>query len=243
MFERKLRALGYPNAASFDADQTEQLHALVVWLEDLKIRALPEADRVPLRTFGEGWGATLRGYLEAVGCPHALPELEELAQRRCVVDWLLGEAVGLEYIDSSARHNSRADAAAALPPTLRAIDFADAEVQALVASLAATLQIPSAETTAETMARVERTVREKLTPAALAAFHASGGATRDSSLGKFPQDFETGDPRVDDGAKVLRLLYIDDLRRLQTAVNNVIVGAQAFTANPKTDAKLGKVGY
>ena len=93
------------------------------------------------------------------------------------------------------------------------------------------------------MARVERTVREKLTPAALAAFHASGGATRDSSLGKFPQDFETGDPRVDDGAKVLRLLYIDDLRRLQTAVNNVIVRAQSFTANPKTDAKLGKVGY
>ena len=32
--------------------------------------------------------------------------------------------------------------------------------------------------------------------------HISGGATRDSSLGKFPQDFETGDPGVDDGAKV-----------------------------------------
>ena len=109
--------------------------------------------------------------------------------------------------------------------------------------MAQMLKIPAAETTASTMVLVERTVREKLTPAALAAFHASGGAARDEGLDKFPQDFSTGSAAVDAGSKVLRLLYIDDLRRLQTAVNNVIVRAQAFTANPRTDAKLGKVGF
>ena len=83
----------------------------------------------------------------------------------------------------------------------------------------------------------------KLAPAALAAFHASGGATRGGGLEMPPNDFSTGSEAMDAGSKVLRLLYIDDLRKLQTAVNNVIVKAQAFTANPKTDAKLGKVGY
>lgn len=32
------------------------------------------------------------------------------------------------------------------------------------------------------------------------------------------------------------------MRDLQTSIDEVIVEAQGFTANPKTDAKLGKVG-
>lgn len=43
-------------------------------------------------------------------------------------------------------------------------------------------------------------------------------------------------------ANVLRLLYINDLRTLQTNVNSLIVQAQALTAYPKTDTKIGKVG-
>ena len=43
-------------------------------------------------------------------------------------------------------------------------------------------------------------------------------------------------------ANVLRLLYINDLRDLQTQVNNMVVQVQAITANPKTDTTLGKVG-
>eukprot|EP01043_Picozoa_sp_COSAG02_P058840 COSAG02_NODE_7392_length_3036_cov_94.353422_2_plen_243_part_00 len=239
-FTRKLHALKYPGPV--DVDDLQQFHAMVVWLEDKKIRALPKAERGPLRTLGKAWSTTLGGYLEELGCPHSL-DVDDVAQRRIVADWLLTEAVGLEYLDNSARCSTRADADAAMAPGLRLIDYSHTEVQELVASLAQMLKIPAAETTAGTMVLVERTVREKLTPAGLATFHASGGAARDESLEKFPQDFSTGNAAVDAGSKVLRLLYIDDLRRLQTAVNNVIVRAQAFTANPKTDAKLGKVGF
>ena len=43
-------------------------------------------------------------------------------------------------------------------------------------------------------------------------------------------------------AKVLRLLHINELRDAQTQINELVVNVQALTADPKTNAKLGKVG-
>lgn len=40
----------------------------------------------------------------------------------------------------------------------------------------------------------------------------------------------------------LNLLYIQDLRKLQTMINEAIVAVQNITADPKTDTKAGKVG-
>lgn len=61
---------------------------------------------------------------------------------------------------------------------------------------------------------------------------------QDADLG-----FDTGDYVLNQAAKILRLLYIHDLRKLQTAINECIVSVQNTTANPKTDTKLGKVGF
>ena len=47
---------------------------------------------------------------------------------------------------------------------------------------------------------------------------------------------------MNEAAKILRLLHIQDLRRLQTMINECIVAIQSITANPKTDTRLGKVG-
>lgn len=55
--------------------------------------------------------------------------------------------------------------------------------------------------------------------------------------------FDLGDYVLNRAAKILRLLYIHDLRNLQTKINEAIVAVQSITANPKTDTKLGKVGY
>ena len=54
--------------------------------------------------------------------------------------------------------------------------------------------------------------------------------------------FDLGDPSLNEAAKVLRLLHIQELRHLQTSINELIVAVQAVTANPKTDQSLGKVG-
>lgn len=50
------------------------------------------------------------------------------------------------------------------------------------------------------------------------------------------------DTSVNDAAKILRLLHIKELRKLQTDINETIVVIQAITANPKTDSSLGRVG-
>ena len=56
---------------------------------------------------------------------------------------------------------------------------------------------------------------------------------RDSGLG-----FDTGDPVVNDAAKILRLLHIQDMRLPQTRINESIVAIQAVTANPIADTRL-----
>ena len=61
-------------------------------------------------------------------------------------------------------------------------------------------------------------------------------------LSMFPLGFSSGDATVDRCATVLRMLYLRDLRVLQDGINDILETAQQYTANPKTDARLGKVG-
>jgi hypothetical protein len=52
-----------------------------------------------------------------------------------------------------------------------------------------------------------------------------------------------GGPAGDRASAVARWLLWGDLRAQQTAVDGAIAACQEFTANAKTDAKLGKVGH
>jgi len=77
-----------------------------------------------------------------------------------------------------------------------------------------------------------------------AAAGASGAAapTAAALLEGVPLGFATGDAAVDRAGALLRLLYLRDLRALQSAVDAAVVEAQEYTANPRTDASLGRVG-
>lgn len=60
---------------------------------------------------------------------------------------------------------------------------------------------------------------------------------------KDSEKFIYNDPSLDQAAKILRLLQVHSTRDLQTAINEAIVAVQQLTADPKTDTKLGKVGF
>lgn len=51
------------------------------------------------------------------------------------------------------------------------------------------------------------------------------------------------DEDLERASRILRLLQIQSVRKLQTAINETIVSVQNLTADPKTDTKLGKVGF
>ena len=55
-------------------------------------------------------------------------------------------------------------------------------------------------------------------------------------------DFTTGNKHVDAAAIILRVLYILDVRQSQNQLNEIVTFIQRFTANPKTNPNLGKVG-
>lgn len=54
---------------------------------------------------------------------------------------------------------------------------------------------------------------------------------------------EVNHPELEIPIKILRLLQIQSVRQLQTGINETIVAVQNITADPKTDTKLGKVGF
>lgn len=54
--------------------------------------------------------------------------------------------------------------------------------------------------------------------------------------------FSTGDKAVDAAAIILRVLYVADVRNSQNQLNEIVTYLQRFTANPKTNPNLGKVG-
>ena len=77
--------------------------------------------------------------------------------------------------------------------------------------------------------------------ASASASSASAGVGS-AELTAFPLGFSAGDAVIDYAAALLRMLYIADLRELQDSVNEILIMVQEFTANPKTDSSLGKVG-
>lgn len=60
---------------------------------------------------------------------------------------------------------------------------------------------------------------------------------------KDSDQFVFNDTDVDEAAKILRLLQVHSTRNIQTGINETIVSIQEVTGNPKTDTKLGKVGF
>jgi len=51
------------------------------------------------------------------------------------------------------------------------------------------------------------------------------------------------DRKLDLSVKILRFNQIYKLRKLQTKINETLAAIQSVTADPKTDTKLGKVGF
>ena len=249
MFRRKLRALGHPSGDRLNLEDPEDLKIVVIWLEDQKIRHYRIEDRAGLQNHqGEEWKQTFHQYLKDLECP-----FNYNTHPHSVTDWLLGVAVRYDYGDAAKEHvelrcglNSTQGMLTAPGKSALDIDPLDKTFAAGVRALAKIMQVTHHPDPSVLLEAVRIVIQETLSTSKLEdAKSTSGTKTKESKMFNVSArecGFDLGDPVLNEAAKVLRLLHIQELRDLQTHINEVIVTVQAITADPKTDQSLGRVG-
>jgi len=241
--------LAYPVANGFDAQDEKKFKNLVVWLEDQKIRQYQVEERDAIRnTEASSWPATFATYLVDVGCPFD----PTMVTRPELADWLLALAVRLEYADNvdkfakASAENVRLEKSQA-PEMVTAnpldkLDFSSPDFSKAVDVIAEMLEITKHPNHLVTLEAIVNFVKKRMNQDVVkdpSSVIPKGIAfpIQEADMG-----FDTGDYVLNLASKILRLLYIHDVRDLQTKINECIVSVQHITANPKTDTALGKVG-
>mmetsp|Transcript_494 Transcript_494/g.1159 ORF Transcript_494/g.1159 Transcript_494/m.1159 type:complete len:248 (+) Transcript_494:73-816(+) len=242
--KRLILCLGYPNSDTFDISKKSSVANLVIWLEDRKIRELEISERESLRNYKQGeWNDEMAKYLERLGCSLKWLGINGESTVACL-NWLVSTAVSLEYED-------------------RASECVDMEVNCVEMETDSFskcaeeinelgdligLQRNLDELDHEFLRRLSSRIRLLLTPGSIASLSeaqqemSTDDTSAMSGLSRFSLEFDVADAVVQQIAVVLKMLYLADFRDLQTELNCLIVLGQEYTANPRTNSSLGKVG-
>ncbi|XP_046492066.1 RNA transcription, translation and transport factor protein [Neodiprion pinetum] len=247
MFKRKLKALDYIDRDKINANDPQHFRKLVVWLEDQKIRHYKIEDRKDIRDINStSWPETFKRYCEDVACPITTQPVDQL-------EWLIGFAIKLEFEDNYKKYQpitgkSLKDMNKPVAPNIKSsnpldnLDFHSAEFKNGIEELRKLLCIPRHSDHLVTLQACSKIVCKRLNAEALLNPKSIVLKGKEFPILEAELGFNMGDPVLNNAAKILRLLYIQDLRDLQTRINETIVSVQNITANPRTDTKLGKVG-
>lgn len=215
----------------------------MLWAEDQKIRHYKIEDRAGLRAVNDAavWEKAFEKYKHDLGCPESLKTQIE------ILSWILGYAVKLEYGDRVDKFKSitasreKKTSAPVIKSTnpFDNLDFSGKDFESGVRNLALKFDMPYHPDHLVVLQGLSRLIKNNLSIDALKEQIPTGQPYpifEGEGFGYENQDLEKA-------ARILRLLHIQDLRQLQTLVNETIVSVQNLTADPRTDTKLGKVGY
>lgn len=212
-----------------------------MWLEDQKIRHYKIEERGNLRNIlSAEWPQFYKQFLEDVSCPFSTEERQE------ALDWLLGLAVRYEYGDNVQKYKTVTPISVSnngdqpADPLIH-LDRENPDFKAGVMALANILKIQRHDDYLIMLKAIRILIQERLSPEAIAKASQSKEGLP-VALDKHILGFDTGDATLNEAAQILRLLHIEELRDLQTRINEAIVAVQAVIADPKTDHRLGKVG-
>ncbi|XP_060533130.1 RNA transcription, translation and transport factor protein [Cylas formicarius] len=244
MVRRFLEALNYPNFDKINVEDETTFKNIVVWLETTKINAASRNTLYLLKNINDrGWDKSFDLYKNDVGCPVLESRVEYL-------QWLLGKAVQIETSKNKAlylKHSVNTIKSSNVPNMvaenpLDKLDFGGKEFTLRINQLAKSLKIVPYPDPLVTLKAVRKVITTRLAPDCVEnpqnyILTGTPFPYEDADLG-----FDLNDPVLNKAAKILRMLYIHDLRDLQTKANEMVVAIQNITANPKTDTKLGKVG-
>ncbi|KAI4501541.1 hypothetical protein M0802_003418 [Mischocyttarus mexicanus] len=246
MFKGKLKAIGYLEWDKVNGNNTEHFRKVVVWLEDQKIRHYTIEKRNDLRNIkSDKWPEVFQKYCKDVNCPLTTNPLDQL-------EWLIRYAVNLEYTDNCKKlkqvTESKKTKQESVQPSLKLtnpldnLDFNSNEFKDGINAIAKLLKIPQHSSHLITLEACSKLVCNRLNAAAIANPDTVIVKGKPFPITDTKSGVSLGDVVLDNTATYLTLLYIHDLRNLQTKINELIVSVQNVTANPKTNTKLGKVG-
>lgn len=240
---RLLECLNCPYAKTVNFSSRGDVILLVTWLEDRKIRELEIEQREKLRKDHIGWDASFDQYLKQLGCPYTWSSINNCTAYIDCIAWLISHSISTEYEDLSDECINLENSNVGDDMEVE-IDFSasNSQLKVEVDNLGkmVSLERRSEETDPEFLQRISRQVRLFLTEGSMKAIATEG--KEGIPLEDFPLGFNTQDEVVNQVALVLRMLYISDFRELQNDLNALIVLGQEYTANPKTNSTLGKVG-
>jgi len=218
---------------SLDGDDYKKI---IVWLEEEKIRLLEKKDRQRLHKFDKTWHHALLEYCKEIGMKFT-PEqwnFDVNPQLRLeVVDGLLSRAIHDVYQDKVQAAQIQ------LPVSQEAITTAAQKLTKLIPALNRIFTLWE-------LPLLKDDAKDEDIYAGLLCVHRrvgtiDGEALKDE-LDTIPIGIETEDEDVNRMVAVLRILHGEELRSLQSNINDILTQLQALTADPKTDSKLGRVG-
>ncbi|KAF9809866.1 hypothetical protein SFRURICE_002096 [Spodoptera frugiperda] len=222
IFKLKLTALGHPNPGDFNCEDEKEYRSVILWLEDQKIRHYKIEERDGLRNIEkDSWKDAFNTYQKDL----VSPVLEGTPNEQ--LNWLLSYAVRLEYADNVEKYkNAKVEKPKQAAPNvvssnpLDNLDFSSPAFKAgveRVCTLAGVGPHPDPKFRLAALANILKTTPHPQPP------------PNEANLIQQPSD-------------VLKLLFVQDLRDLQTKINESLVAVQTVTADPRTDTTLGRVG-
>jgi len=235
-----LKILGYDHLG-VEIFHRREFILLVNWLEDRKIRALEVADRVSLRIDSPAFDSAFREYLRQLHCPLEYSSFSDPAVLEEVSAWLVAHAISVDYEDLSEECLDLENAIE-VDDSAEVLDGRSCLLDTEVDRLGSLLQISrkDAEKTPEFMIRINNAIR--FTLPFLRQGNEAVEPAEQPQLRDFPLGFDSHNAIVNQMSLVLKMLYLWDFRELQTDLNALIMLGQDFTAAPKTNTAMGKVG-
>lgn len=233
--KRKLQALNYPELESACLSGQDYCK-IILWLEEEKIRLYDKIDRKPLRDFNQGWYTLVADYAKELGVPADGLSERDVAVKLKVLNGLTNVAVHDIYRDKVEAHELE------VAPQQGTADMAERQrLGLLIPAINKLLDqfslplLPDSAVDADTVAAL-LCVHARVCPPTGEA----RGVPLD--LDRIPIGIPIDDPEVKRAAAVLRVMHGLELQQLQVNINHVINELQSLTADPKTDARLGRVG-
>ena len=234
------------------SSDTKWMQEVIVWLEDTKIRHYDIEDRKGLKsTDAQIWHEAVETYLNELNCPAPMNVSSDIHSRALPVHafvWLLGYAVGaayedgVEYDDVLTKHVIHAGVQPESYDPKTILDDIDTdEAREAFRSVCSILGVKTnGEITVEGLSRCLYRVEHEIVPVLRRKDDIGFTLDDDEKIRHvIPLGFQTGDEQVDMAARVLRILHIKELRRLQNAIDDAIVAHQEVTANPRTETGRG----